>query len=454
MSTSTSPIFNGTSTFSSDFAQVISRAVSIASLPIAQLTNQETALSGEQTALSSLSTSFTSLQSAVTSLDSAVRSGNYSVSSSDTTVATATASSGAALGTYSLEVDDPGSQSAAASTAAVTDPTTQNISSATTYTLTSNGQQYTIEPPPDANTLTSLVSAINTTTQGAVQATIVNIGTASQPNYELSLQSSSYGAADITLDDGTGNILGDTSEGSPVTYRVNGQPDGTQDPLSSDSRTLTLSPGLSATVLATGTTGITVSQSTSNIASAINSFVTAYNVASTAVAGQRGSSGGALAGQSVVNMLSQSLQDLTNYTGTRTGSIQSIADLGLTFDRNGVLSFDSTVLSAAASSDFQGVMGFLGSATGSGFLQAATGAMNGVLDSTSGTIPTEINSVAGEVLDATNQISADQDRVDMLQQNLTAQMSAADALIAEMQQQYSYVTGLFTAMTSNQTAGY
>ena len=164
MSTSTSPIFNGTSTFSSDFAQVISRAVSIASLPIAQLTNQETALSGEQTALSSLSTSFTSLQSAVTSLDSAVRSGNYSVSSSDTTVATATASSGAALGTYSLEVDDPGSQSAAASTAAVTDPTTQNISSATTYTLTSNGQQYTIEPPPDANTLTSLVSAINTTT--------------------------------------------------------------------------------------------------------------------------------------------------------------------------------------------------------------------------------------------------------------------------------------------------
>jgi flagellar hook-associated protein 2 len=153
-------------------------------------------------------------------------------------------------------------------------------------------------------------------------------------------------------------------------------------------------------------------------------------------------------------MLSQSLQDLTNYTGTGTGSIQSIADLGLTFDRNGVLSFDSTVLSAAAASDFQGVMDFLGSATGSGFLQAATGAMNGVLDSTSGTIPTEINSVAGEVLDATNQISTDQDRVDTLQQNLTAQMSAADALIAEMQQQYSYVTGLFTAMTSNQTAGY
>ena len=446
MSTSTSPIFNGTSTFSSDFAQVISRAVSIASLPITQLNNQDTTLTGEQTALSSLSTSFTSLQSAVAALSTAAASGNYSVSYSDNMVASAAASTGATPGTYSLEVDSLGSPSTAVSTATVTDPTTENISTSTSYTLTANGQQYTIEPPPDANTLTSLVSAINTTTQGAVQATIINIGTTSQPQYELSLQSTEYGSDDLSLDDGlgSGNILNPATDGSPVQYDLNGQTG-----LTSASPTLTLSPGLTATVLGTGTTNITVGQTTSSISNAINSFVNAYNATSTAVQGQRGTSGGALAGQGAVNVLSQSLQNLATYTGT--GSIQSIADLGLTFDQNGVLSFDPTVLSTVASSDFQGVTDFLGSATGGGFLQAATNTLNGVLDSTSGAIPTETNAVAGQILSTNNQISADQDRVNTLQTNLTNQMDAADAMIAEMQQQYSYLTGLFASMTSSQT---
>jgi flagellar hook-associated protein 2 len=451
MSTSTSPIFNGSSSFSSDFAQVISRAVSIASLPITQLNNQDNALTGEQTALSSLSTSFTSLQSSIAAMSTAAASGNYSLSYSDSTVASATATSGATAGSYTLEVDDPGSNSTAVSAATVADPTTDNISASTSYTLTANGQQYTIEPPPNANTLTSLVSAINTTTQGAVQATIINIGTTSQPQYELSLKSTAYSTDDISLDDGTGNILNDTTEGSPVQYRINGQPDSSQDPLTSDTRALILSPGLSATVLAEGATTITVSQTTSSIASAISSFVRAYNATSTAVQGQRGVGGGALSGQSVVNVLAQSLQHLANYTGT--GSVQSIADLGLTFDKFGVMSFDPSVLSSAASSDFQSVTDFLGSATGGGFLQAATNTLNQVLDSTSGTIPTETNAVAGQILSTNNQINADQDRVNALQTSLTARMDAADAMIAQMQQQYSYLTGLFASMTSNNKTG-
>jgi len=444
MSTSSTPIFSGTSSFSSDFAQVISRAVSIASLPMNQLSDEVTTLTGEQTALSSLSTSFTSLQSAVTAIGTAAASGNYSASSSDNTVATATTSSGATPGTYNLEVDDLGSPSTAVSSATVTDPTTQNISTSTSYTLMANGQSYTIEPPPDANTLTSLVSAINTTTEGAVQATIINIGTTAQPQYELSLQSSEYGSDDLTLDDGlgSGNILDPASTGTPVQYDLNGQTG-----LTASSQTLSLSPGLTATVLTTGTTSITVNQDDSSIATALTNFVTAYNATSEAVQAQRGISGGALAGSGVVTELSQSLQNLATYTGT--GSIQSIADLGLTFDSNGVLSFDPTVLNSVTSSNLQGVTDFLGSATGGGFLQAATDALNGVLNSTSGTIPSETNGVAGQILSANNRISTDQDNINTLQTNLTNQMDAADAAIAEMQQQYTYLTGLFASMTTN-----
>lgn len=451
MSTSTSSIFSGTSTFSSDFTQVISRAVAIASLPITGLTTSKTTLSGEQSALSSLSASLSSLQTAIAAVGKSLDAGNYSISYSDSSVASASATSGALLGTYNLQVIDPGSQARAASTATVSDPSTQTISSSPTFTLTANGQTYAnIMPPPGTNTLTSLVSAINTATQGAVQATIVNVGSPSQPSYQLSIQNSALGDLPITLDDGSGNILGTPTTASSVQYRVNGQPPEPQDPLSSDTRTLTLSPNLSVSVLKPGTTDINLGQSTSNIANALNSFVAAYNGVSQALNAQRGTSGGALSGHSIINTLTQALQDISSFSST--GSIQSIADLGLTFDTNGVLSLDSSVLSAAAAKDFTGVTDFLGTASTGGFLQTAANTLTSLLDSNSGTIPTLLNTIAGEITNTDNQISQNQDRVDQLQKDLTAQMSAADAAIAQMQQQLTYVTNLFTAMTANQNA--
>jgi flagellar hook-associated protein 2 len=449
MSTSTSPIFSGTSTFSADFSQVISRAVSIASLPIDGLNTTKTTLTSEQSALSNLSDAFASLQSAVAAIGTAVSSGNYAVSSSDSTVASASAASGALLGTYTLEVVDPGSQARAASTTTVTDPTTDSISSSPAFTLVANGQTYNnIMPPPGANTLTSLVSAINTATQGAVQATIVNVGSPSQPSYQLSVLNTAYGDLPITLDDGGGNLLGTPTPATPVQYRINGQPDASQDPISSDTRSLAISPGLTVNVLKAGTADITVGQSTSGIANAINNFVKAFNSAAQALAGQRGSGGGALAGQSLINTLSQSLDNITGYNNS--GTIQTMADLGLTFDTNGVLSFDSSVLTEAAQEDFPSVISFLGNSSTGGFLQTAANTLSGILDSTTGAIPALLNSISGEITDTDNLINRNQDRVDQMQKDLTARMSAADAAIAQMQQQLTYVTNLFTAMTNTQ----
>jgi len=448
MATSASSLFTGTSTYSSDFSQVIDRAVSIASLPIDQLNNQKTALTNQRSALSSLAASFSSVQATLYSLSSSVGNGSFATTYSDPSVASASVSPGALPGTYSIEVVDPGSRASAASIATVTDPTTAGISSATSFTLTANGQQYTITPAD--NTLTSLADAINSTTGGAAQATIVNLGSSSSPSYALFVQNSKYGTIPITLDDGSGNILGTPTAATPVQYRVNGQPASPADALTSDTRNLTIAPNVSLTVLNAGITDINVSQNTSGIANAISGFVTAYNAATQAISAQRGASGGALAGQSIITTLTQSLRSVSNYTGT--GSVSTIADLGLAFDKNGVLSFDPSVLSAAASRDFEGVTDFLGNATTGGFLKAATDALNGVTDATSGAISLTLTSVGGEITDVNDRINDNQDRVDQLKQNLTAQMAAADALIAQMQQQVLYMTNLFTAMTANQNS--
>ena len=44
-----------------------------------------------------------------------------------------------------------------------------------------------------------------------------------------------------------------------------------------------------------------------------------------------------------------------------------------------------------------------------------------------------------------NQITTKQNQVDQLQTKLTSQMAAADALIASMEQQYSYLSNMFQA---------
>ena len=194
-----------------------------------------------------------------------------------------------------------------------------------------------------------------------------------------------------------------------------------------------------------------MSQNTSTMANAIKNFVADYNAASAAVAAQRGQSGGVLAGQGVVNQLSEALQNLTNYTAT--GAVQSMADLGLTFNQSGVLAFDPTVLSSVASSNLQGVTSFLGSATGSGFLQAATNVMSGVMDRHRWHYPNRAAiALTAQIATYNSTITTDQTKVNTLQTNLTNQMDAADALIAQMQQQYSYVTGLFASMTAGNTS--
>jgi flagellar capping protein FliD len=137
----TVPTFTGESTFASSFQQVLSNAVNLASLPIQEIQANVNTQTNQESALSSLESTFQSLDSAVQAVDTA-SSGSLSATSSDPTSVSATTTADALPGTYTIQVDSPGSYSTAISqggSPVVTDPTTQSISSATSFTLTVNG---------------------------------------------------------------------------------------------------------------------------------------------------------------------------------------------------------------------------------------------------------------------------------------------------------------------------
>jgi flagellar hook-associated protein 2 len=436
-----SPGFTGLSSYSSDLQNAMNRSVALASLPLHLLQNEQSLLTSQSTALSALNLQFSGLRSAISSLNSASQN-LLSASVSDQTILNANVAAGALTGTYSVTVTDPGSFSSVLSNSAtpVTDPATQNISSALSFTLSLNGVAQ--QPPitPAANNLNSLAAAINAANEG-VQAAIVNIGPPNAPNYQLSLQSTQLGNITIQLSDGS-NLMGNLTPGAPAQYQVNGAP---ASPISSTTDTVTIAPGVTVTLLQKGTSTITVSQTASAVSNALSSFASAYNSAADELSKSRGQDAGALSGQGVVSSLTMSLRQLSNYTGTG-GSITSLTDLGLTFDTNGHLNFDPTVLSSIRGPQLADLTSFLGGATGGGFLQFATNLMAGIEDANTGLLPTAISSTAGEIAHENQLIANRQNSLTQLQTSLQEQMSKADALISQIESRNSYFTTLFQSM--------
>jgi flagellar hook-associated protein 2 len=373
-------------------------------------------------------------------------------------VATATLGSGATAGSYSLEVTNLGSFSDALSVdpspanglPTVTDPASQNVSASGSYTLTVTvgaAAPTTTSISYSGGNLNGLAQAINDSDAG-VQATVVNVGSNSAPDYRLSLQSGQLGPVTMQLNDGNQNLLAASgSAGALAQYTIDGKQ------VNSDSDTVTLAPGLTVQLTGTNTsaaTTVTVAANPSNVGNALRSFVNAYQTAIADLNTNRGQGGGPLAGQSIIYELTDALQGLANYS-TGPGNITSMAALGVGFDPNtGALTFNQSTFDSATSGQTDALTQFLGSATGGGFLETATNIMTGLLDPSTGVLTEDISAMQANITGTNTQIASKENQVSQLQTNLTRQMAAADAMIYELQQQATEMQDMFTAMQDAQ----
>ena len=451
MSTSatSNPAFSGQSQFAASLQQVITRAVGIASLPLQ--TDQVTlnSLDSRQTDLQSLDTDFSNVQSSLAAIQTALTSGSLTSSVSDGSVVSANISSGASPGNYSIHVDTLGAYSTALSnpgSTAVTDPTSQGISSDTSLTLNVDGTLTTIAPA--STSLNDLATAINSQASGQVQATVVNVGSGSSPDYRLSLTSSNLGPSSIDLTDSSGaSLIAESTPGSLATYEVAGQPD----TLTSTSRTINLAQGLSVNLLGTSPSAtpvtITVSNNPAALASAFSGFAQNYNQAVSDLAQYHGKNGGSLEGDSIIGTLTNTLQQISSYSNGSPDS--SLAGFGITVSNTGILSVDTAAFTSAATTNFSSLVSTLGGSSTNGFLFAATNLLNGVEDPTAGSLKIEENTAASEIAAQNTVISNEQAKISQIQTNITAQMDTADAAIASLESQVSYVNGLFYSITGN-----
>jgi flagellar hook-associated protein 2 len=294
--------------------------------------------------------------------------------------------------------------------------------------------------------LQDLAAAINQQAGNQVNATLVNVGSTSSPDYRLSLQAANLGSDSIDLTDASGNDLISTSTaGTLASYNIDGIPT----PITSNTRTVTLSPGLTVNLLARSASGasttVTVSNNPSSLASAFSAFAGSYNAAVDILNQYHGSNAGALEGDSVVQTLTNVLTQLGTWSNGSPDS--ALANFGVTLDQTGQMSVDEGAFTTAANANFSTLLSTLGNGTTSGFLQTATNLLNDIEDPVTGALKTEESSYANQIAAQQTTVANEQATVNQLQTNLTQQISKADSTIAQLESQVSYVTGLFAQYT-------
>ena len=437
---STAPIaFTGISSFSNDFQTILTRAVSIASLPLKQLQNSDNDAIQKKLLLGNLSSSISDLANSLSSLG-AVSSGN-ALSATTSNSALATISNTGATSGASYTISSITSLATAAnetSASGYADSLTAPVSSTGTVKLVIGSTSYTINLTPQTNNLLGLENAINQL--GApVTANILTTGTGATPNY-LTLSATTTGATNLQLfNDPTGannNLVTSLNQGTNANFLLNGVA------VSRSSNTINDLVGgaiftINGITTGTQTATLALAPDRSQFTSPIQAFVAKYNNLVDQVNGQVGSAAGLLTGDPIVVQLQGALRGLLTYQGS--GTIKNLSDLGIQSDSSGKLSFDSTALSAFSDSQVTNAFKFFGSAT-SGF-GGLSSSFTQLSDPVTGFIKTEQDNYDKRDKNLQTQIGSLNTRISNMQAGLTAQLQAADAQIAELTNQQSVLSG-------------
>ena len=442
-----------------DVNSIVSQLMTIERQPITNLDTKEAKLQAQISALGSLKGAVSSLQSAATALTpatgqtAAAKFSTYTASLADTTVASASAGSGAVAGSYSLEVTALAREQKLvsgtyASSSAVVGSGTLTIDigsvSGGVFTAKSGTTPVTLTIGSGNNTLAGIRDAINAANAG-VTATIVN-GTAGS---QLILTGAT-GTANLVRLSGTPAGLAydpatntggmtQTQSAQDAAFKING--------IAATSGSNTVSgalDGVTLTLAKTNTgnpTTLNVTRDVSaSITSGINTFVQAYNslvktMKSLGSYDAATKTAGLLLGDSAMRSVQGKLTSLLYTTPAGvTGSVKTLSDIGVSAQADGSLSLDSAKLQNAISSNSNDVASLV-----AGYGSAYKSMTDGLIGS-NGIISAETVGINATITDIGKQRDALNLRMTGIEARYRAQFTALDTLISSMNKTSSFLT--------------
>lgn len=404
-----------------------------------------------------------------------------SAASSDESVVTATADSGAALMSASVDVtnlaqahtqlvgvetDGTGGLEGIVGSDPQASEDPAKIADNVTVSFYHEGSKYDYTTDSET-TLASLADSISGEGNG-VRAEVTNIGTLDNPEYALRMKSESTGAGEhritqvngdgtdsgtsgITVHDGdSGSVgadadlfaIGDNTASTDQTTSLSGQNasfsvDGVAYERASNSVS-DIYDGVTFELQDSGSANVSVSKDADSAASKVESLVNAFNSAQDFLDkatnyDEEEETSGPLMGSSLANAadirMSRSIQD--PISGTSGNAYQYLSEVGVDFARDGSLEFDSAKFKEAMLANPQAVQELFVGDNGAGERLASS--LQSLTDDTDGSLTYKMESLTRQVDRYEDKLSDAEREVDNYQERLVSRFTAMENAVREYQ---------------------
>ncbi len=309
----------------------------------------------------------------------------------------------------------------------------------------------------NTDSLQALMNRVNSSAAGVTM-------TYNSASDQFTLTNNTTGNVDLSVSEASGGLLQALGLNSTATFDpgTNAEVEVDNGPMvTSTSNTFDQSitgiTGLSVTTASTGTQTVTVANDTSDATTAINNFISSYNVVQSFISSQSNSStsstgtvtAGTLAGNEDVNALATNLRDLvfTAVPGL-SGDIQSLNDIGIGFTGTSpTLSItDSTKLNNALQNDPTAVSNLFN--TTGGLVDQINTFVNNANSST-GVIANETNALTADNKSLQGQINSLKAKVSNDQASMTNEYAAMESALSKIQTESQTLNAYFGSNSSS-----
>lgn len=433
-----------------DVQSLVSQLMAIERQPIDKLNTKVSDFQSRISSFGTLSGLVASLQTAAQGLKTALQ--GFGANPADAAILSATASSSAAAGTYTIEV----SRLAKAQTLVTAGQVSQTLpvsSSESTIEITlGSGAPSSVTIPAGA-TLQGIRDAINNAKLG-VTASIINDGSATP--YRLVLTANEAGTSkaisNISSSDTDLNALlnYDGTAGSAMEQKVIPQTalfKVNNIEIESTSNTYTDAiQGVTLTLKQETTTAttLTVARDTAAVKTAADKFVEAYNALYSQLKSRSAfktatSAGGSLAGDNTVRRMLNEMREIIS-TPASGGTLGYLSEIGITTQAGGNLKLDGSKFNAALERDFADVSNLFNGATGFGTRLDAWATS---VTQTGGLISQRTDILNDSIKNYNTQIEQLEKRMSVLQKQYTTTYTNLNLMLIRMNDTGNYLTSQY-----------
>ncbi len=449
-----------------DVDSIVTRLMDVERQPLVALARREAQFTSQLSTLGTIKGALSGFQTAAGALKTAGSSTAYKLNSSDSASVSGSAGPASAAGTYSVTVTQLAQAQrlvAAGQTspgAAIGDgtPTTLAFSFGTVTggtfddnSGTYSGATFTVDPGKTAvqveiggsnNTLEGIRDAINAANAG-VTAAIVNDGSAAP--YRLTLTSNATGAKSSLRIDVTGNadiatLLANDSAGTQNLRQTQAALDAelSVSGIAISRPTNNVADAIQGVTLKLSKLGsdvtVSVARDSTAISSALKSIVDSYNDANRAIKNATALQAVLQGDSSTVSILRRLRAALGTVLSDSGGSVTSLSQLGVSFQKDGSLQFDGTKAQRAIDADPASVM-----AAAASFGKSLS-TLADSLAGTGGALQARSDGINRSIAALTRRGDTISQRLDGVEKRLRAQFTALDTLMSSMQQTSNFLT--------------